>query len=96
RHIFHLRFLHFGHLAKAFALREAPNQVSSGKGNNAKADGARKDRKDRRDQEEAARKKPTFKRGNDISEFAVGDVGAYFGPRAKRTRDAAAASDSDS
>ncbi|KAJ2772418.1 ATP-dependent RNA helicase dbp7 [Coemansia nantahalensis] len=93
RHIFHVRFLHFGHLAKAFALREAPTQVASGKGNNTKADDARKDRKDRRDQEQAARKKPTFKRANDISEFAVGDVGAYFGPRAKRTRDAGSDSD---
>ncbi|KAJ2783195.1 ATP-dependent RNA helicase dbp7 [Coemansia javaensis] len=82
RHIFHVRFLHFGHLAKAFALREAPTQVASGKGNNARADDARRDRRER--VEQAARKKPAFKRGNDISEFAVGDLAAYLGPRPKR------------
>jgi len=32
KHIFHIRHLHIGHLAKAFALREAPNSVTgSGK-----------------------------------------------------------------
>ncbi|KAF8585985.1 DEAD-domain-containing protein [Ramaria rubella] len=29
KHIFHVRHLHLGHLAKAFALREAPNAVTS-------------------------------------------------------------------
>ncbi|KAI0930488.1 hypothetical protein AcV5_007180 [Taiwanofungus camphoratus] len=29
KHIFHIRHLHLGHLAKAFALREAPNAVTS-------------------------------------------------------------------
>lgn len=28
KHIFHIRHLHLGHLAKAFALREAPNTVT--------------------------------------------------------------------
>jgi ATP-dependent RNA helicase DDX31/DBP7 len=28
KHIFHIRHLHMGHLAKAFALREAPKNVS--------------------------------------------------------------------
>ncbi|KAJ2030958.1 ATP-dependent RNA helicase dbp7 [Coemansia sp. S610] len=87
RHIFHVRSLHFGHLAKAFALRETPNQVAMGKGNNTKADGAKKDKKERKEKELAIRKKPTFKRGNDISEFAVGDISAYYGPRVKRSRD---------
>jgi ATP-dependent RNA helicase DDX31/DBP7 len=27
KHIFHIRHLHMGHLAKAFALRDAPNSV---------------------------------------------------------------------
>jgi len=30
KHIFHLRHLHIGHLAKAFALREAPKAVTGG------------------------------------------------------------------
>lgn len=29
KHIFHIRSLHLGHLAKSFALREAPTQVQS-------------------------------------------------------------------
>lgn len=28
KHLFHIRHLHLGHLAKAFALREAPNAVT--------------------------------------------------------------------
>ncbi|KAH8108035.1 DEAD-domain-containing protein [Cristinia sonorae] len=31
KHIFHIRHLHLGHLAKAFALREAPTSVTSAK-----------------------------------------------------------------
>jgi len=29
KHIFHIRHLHLGHLAKSFALREAPSAVSA-------------------------------------------------------------------
>jgi ATP-dependent RNA helicase DDX31/DBP7 len=29
KHIFHIRHLHLGHLAKAFALREAPKSVTA-------------------------------------------------------------------
>lgn len=32
KHMFHIRHLHLGHLAKAFALREAPTALKSGKG----------------------------------------------------------------
>jgi len=32
KHIFHIRHLHIGHLAKAFALRDAPTAVTSGGG----------------------------------------------------------------
>ncbi|KAJ2611832.1 ATP-dependent RNA helicase dbp7 [Coemansia sp. RSA 1365] len=87
RHVFNVRALHLGHLAKAFALREAPNQVATGKGNNTRADDTRKENKEKRERELAAKKKPKFKRGNDISEFAVGDISAYYAPRAKRTKD---------
>ncbi|KAJ1936149.1 ATP-dependent RNA helicase dbp7 [Linderina macrospora] len=83
RGIFHVKFLHFGHLAKAFALRETPKEVASGKGNNQRAVEA----KEKKEQEVAAKKRPLFKRGNDISEFAVGDISAYYGPRVKRSKD---------
>ncbi|KAI0358385.1 DEAD-domain-containing protein [Trametes cingulata] len=41
KHIFHIRHLHLGHLAKAFALREAPTAVTSknAKAKNAKSSG---------------------------------------------------------
>ena len=35
--MFHIRHLHLGHLAKAFALREAPTALTSGKGAKASA-----------------------------------------------------------
>ncbi|KAJ2725182.1 ATP-dependent RNA helicase dbp7 [Coemansia sp. Benny D115] len=81
RHIFHVRFLHFGHIAKSFALRETPNQVALGKGNNQKAVDVKQEKKEKREKEIALKKKPKFKRGNDISEFAVGNIGAYYAPR---------------
>ncbi|KAI0745834.1 P-loop containing nucleoside triphosphate hydrolase protein [Earliella scabrosa] len=37
KHMFHIRHLHLGHLAKAFALREAPTALTSGKGSKASA-----------------------------------------------------------
>ncbi|GBE80673.1 ATP-dependent RNA helicase DBP7 [Sparassis crispa] len=44
KHIFHIRHLHLGHLAKAFALREAPTTVTNAgsKGRGAKAPAKRK------------------------------------------------------
>ncbi|KAK7692988.1 hypothetical protein QCA50_004630 [Cerrena zonata] len=39
KHLFHVRNLHLGHLAKAFALREAPSAVSTNKGNGKGAKG---------------------------------------------------------
>ncbi|KAG9316273.1 P-loop containing nucleoside triphosphate hydrolase protein [Chiua virens] len=37
KHMFHVRNLHIGHLAKAFALRDAPTTISSKKGSHIKA-----------------------------------------------------------
>lgn len=37
KHMFHIRHLHLGHLAKAFALREAPTAIRSNKGSKTKA-----------------------------------------------------------
>lgn len=45
KHIFHIRHLHMGHLAKAFALREAPKTVTGsggGGGNSAGRNGSGK------------------------------------------------------
>ncbi|EJF65354.1 DEAD-domain-containing protein [Dichomitus squalens LYAD-421 SS1] len=54
KHMFHIRHLHLGHLAKAFALREAPTALGSNKGSKSKskpksaAKGASSDRKSRK------------------------------------------------
>ncbi|KAI0295670.1 hypothetical protein B0F90DRAFT_1749726, partial [Multifurca ochricompacta] len=48
KHIFHIRHLHLGHLAKSFALREAPSTVSGhghGKGRGAPGGAKKKKRK---------------------------------------------------
>jgi len=45
KHIFHIRHLHLGHLAKAFALREAPNTVTSKAGKQAQKSGKRDGKK---------------------------------------------------
>jgi len=49
KHIFHIRHLHLGHLAKSFALREAPGTMSSGHGKaQGKAGGKKQARRPRR------------------------------------------------
>src|SRR6266702_7652577 len=47
KHIFHIRHLHLGHLAKSFALREAPSTVS-GRGKGKGAAGTRRQTPSRR------------------------------------------------
>ena len=51
KHIFHIRHLHLGHLAKSFALREAPSTVS-GRGKARGAVGTRRQTQRRRPKEE--------------------------------------------
>ncbi|EKM54220.1 uncharacterized protein PHACADRAFT_145954 [Phanerochaete carnosa HHB-10118-sp] len=66
KHIFHVRHLHLGHLAKAFALREAPSAVTdaNAKAKNIKAKAALK-----------GRRKPRGARGgDDEDDFDVGDA----------------------
>src|SRR6266702_1812979 len=50
KHIFHIRHLHLGHLAKSFALREAPSTVS-GRGKGKGATGTRRQTPSRRPRE---------------------------------------------
>lgn len=58
--MFHIRHLHLGHLAKAFALREAPTALKSNKGprakagQNARASSVTSDRKSRKKHTRAA------------------------------------------
>ena len=40
KHMFHVRHLHLGHLAKSFALREAPSAMMSGHGERSRSSAA--------------------------------------------------------
>ena len=48
KHIFHVRHLHIGHLAKAFALRDAPKTISGGNPKSKKVHDAPKANKNKR------------------------------------------------
>ena len=41
KHMFHVRHLHLGHLAKAFSLREAPTALNASKGKGSRASKAK-------------------------------------------------------
>src|ERR1700761_7935232 len=51
KHIFHIRHLHLGHLAKSFALRETPSTVS-GRGKGRAAAGTKRQTVSRRQKRE--------------------------------------------
>ncbi|KAG0042579.1 ATP-dependent RNA helicase dbp7 [Gryganskiella cystojenkinii] len=101
KHIFHIKNLHLGHIAKSFALREAPSDIPQPKkkkqqaGPGRKSNGAhdpddetrviRKSQKER-EKEERAKPKIVLKRKNDMSEFAVGDYKSLVGPMLKRKK----------
>src|SRR3954469_21043038 len=86
KHIFHIKRLHLGHVAKSFALREAPSDVAPRKGKR----GQEGSKGDGRKGAETARKLtagPVRRLNkNDVSEFAVGDVEKMMGPMTKKKR----------
>src|SRR5262249_8928063 len=81
KHIFHVKRLHLGHLAKAFALREAPSNMHA-------AVPARKRQhwERRKDEEEGGKEKKIKKRKVDLSaEFVIADV-KMVGPTTRKKR----------
>ncbi|KAF9108576.1 ATP-dependent RNA helicase dbp7 [Mortierella sp. GBA35] len=99
KHVFHIKNLHLGHIAKSFALREAPSDIPQpkkkrtgaghrpGKGES-EVDETRANRKSQKEREKEERAKPkiVLKRKNDMSEFAVGDYKSLVGPMLKRKK----------
>ncbi|KAF9909208.1 ATP-dependent RNA helicase dbp7 [Linnemannia zychae] len=97
KHIFHIKNLHLGHIAKSFALREAPSDIPQpkkkktgaghrpGKGEEDETRANRKSQKER-EKEERAKPKIVLKRKNDVSEFAVGDYKSLVGPMLNRKK----------
>ncbi|KAF9178644.1 ATP-dependent RNA helicase dbp7 [Haplosporangium sp. Z 767] len=101
KHIFHIKNLHLGHIAKSFALREAPSDIPQpkkkkkagghrpgGGKNDEEEDETRANRKSQKEREKEERAKPkiVLKRKNDVSEFAVGDYKSLVGPMLKRKK----------
>ncbi|KAF8977638.1 ATP-dependent RNA helicase dbp7 [Entomortierella lignicola] len=98
KHIFHIKNLHLGHIAKSFALREAPSDIPQPKkkkagglrpgGKQEEVDETRANRKSQKEREKEERTKPkiVLKRKNDVSEFAVGDYKSLVGPMLKRKK----------
>ncbi|KAG0228490.1 ATP-dependent RNA helicase dbp7 [Mortierella sp. GBA43] len=95
KHIFHIKNLHLGHIAKSFALREAPSDIPQPKKKQKNAgskheevDETRANRKSQKEREKEERTKPkiVLKRKNDVSEFAVGDYKSLVGPIVKRKK----------
>ncbi|KAF9357093.1 ATP-dependent RNA helicase dbp7 [Mortierella sp. AD094] len=99
KHIFHIKNLHLGHIAKSFALREAPSDIPQPKKKKAgglrpggkqgeEVDETRANRKSQKEREKEERTKPkiVLKRKNDMSEFAVGDYKSLVGPMLKRKK----------
>ncbi|KAF9164345.1 ATP-dependent RNA helicase dbp7 [Mortierella sp. AD010] len=100
KHIFHIKNLHLGHIAKSFALREAPSDIPQPKKKKAtgglrpggkqgeEVDETRANRKSQKEREKEERAKPriVLKRKNDVSEFAVGDYKSLVGPMLKRKK----------
>ncbi|KAG0367060.1 P-loop containing nucleoside triphosphate hydrolase protein [Gamsiella multidivaricata] len=98
KHIFHIKNLHLGHIAKSFALREAPSDIPQPKkkkgaavrpgGKSEEVDETRANRKSQKEREKEERTKPriVLKRKNDVSEFAVGDYKSLVGPMLKRKK----------
>lgn len=85
KHIFHVKRLHLGHLAKAFALREAPSNMHT-----VTPAKKRQHWEKRKEEKGNEGKKQLIKRRKvDLSaEFAIGDLRKMVGPttRKKRTR----------
>ncbi|KAI0093213.1 P-loop containing nucleoside triphosphate hydrolase protein [Irpex rosettiformis] len=67
KHIFHVRHLHLGHLAKAFALREAPSSVTGGGSKN-------KSKSKSKTASSAHRKSDAAAGGEDVQDHDVGDA----------------------
>lgn len=99
KHVFHIKNLHLGHIAKSFGLREAPSDIPQPKKKQKNAKNARnaeeetdetrakrKSEKEREKKEERTKSKIVLKRKNDMSEFAVGDFKSLVGPMVKRKK----------
>jgi ATP-dependent RNA helicase DDX31/DBP7 len=81
KHIFHIKKLHLGHVAKSFGLREAPSDISK------KLDNRNDNKKTKILNKEKNLQKNIKKRNFEImKEFSVGNYESMIGPTTKRKR----------
>ncbi|CAG8676399.1 11842_t:CDS:2, partial [Ambispora leptoticha] len=89
KEIFHIKKLHLGHLAKSFALREAPSSITSKKSHHKIAQ-KKISSIDKEvvqiDQFRSNNIGITRKRKLDVNEFAVGSYKSMIGPTVKKKR----------
>ncbi len=82
KHIFHVKSLHLGHIAKSFALREAPSEGMGA----SKSKGATKRRQQqKRDDGPPQKKKKTLREAMN-EEFGAGAAGDQMVKRSKQSK----------
>ncbi|CAB4406736.1 unnamed protein product [Rhizophagus irregularis] len=91
KHIFHVKKLHLGHIAKSFGLREAPSNVNNNLVSSKKLDNKNDHKKEKIFNKEKRNsyddQKNIKKRNFEImNEFSVGNYGSMIGPTTKRKR----------
>ncbi|CAG8455572.1 10516_t:CDS:2 [Paraglomus brasilianum] len=88
KHIFHIKKLHMGHMAKGFALRDAPSNidVSQKSMEHKKRIGQKKGKNSGKRKELDNKTALKTKRKYDSSEFAIPDLSTLSGPTTKKKR----------
>jgi len=83
KHIFHIKKLHLGHLAKCFALREAPSNIKDvNKSSNDKSNGGKNSKNMSAKQKEIMKQKRKLL---NVSEFDT-NTSVYSGPNTRKKR----------
>lgn len=87
KHIFHVKKLHLGHIAKSFGLREAPSNVNNNLVSSKKLDNKKERILNKEKKNSYGDQKNIKKRNFEImNEFSVGNYGSMIGPTTKRKR----------
>ncbi|PVV04502.1 hypothetical protein BB560_000994 [Smittium megazygosporum] len=101
KHIFHIKYLHLGHIAKSFGLQQAPKAIQVGN-KMVSTSGKGLKRKNGRNQDNEldgseggdptksgdgfGSRKPKRLKPSEISEFAIGSVYSMMGPKTKKSK----------
>jgi ATP-dependent RNA helicase DDX31/DBP7 len=91
KHIFHIKKLHLGHIAKSFCLREAPSNINNNLVSSKKLDNKNDHKKEKvlnKEKKNPFGDQKNIKKRNFeiINEFSVGSYESMIGPTTKRKR----------